>query len=76
MGFTMDERLVAEPVNCLVVAISPDAPRSAAQIAQSLAAGDPSIRCIVEGEALAIVVETLREGEAALIIERLLQAAA
>lgn len=76
MSFTMDERLIPEPVNSLVIAFSPDAPRSAADIDRILAAGNPSIRCIVEGDALVIVVETVREGEEAIIIERLLQAAA
>jgi L-seryl-tRNA(Ser) seleniumtransferase len=72
MGFTMDERLVPDPVNSLVVEIGPDAGR----VAHELAAGDPSIRCIVEGSALVIVVETVREGEEALIVERLRQALA
>jgi D-glucosaminate-6-phosphate ammonia-lyase len=75
MSFTMDERLISDPVNCLVVEFSPDASRSAAQGAETLAAGNPSIRCIVEGNALVIVVETVREGEEALIVERVLQAA-
>jgi hypothetical protein len=69
MGFTMDERLVPDPVNSLVVEIGPDAGR----VAHELVAGDPSIRCIVEGSALVIVVETVREGEEALIVERLRQ---
>ena len=75
MSFTMDERLVPDPVNCLVVEFSPDASRSAAQIAETLTAGNPSIRCIVEGNALVIVVETVREGEEAFIVERVLKAA-
>ena len=75
MCFTMDERLIPEPINCLVVELSPRAERSAAQLAAMLAAGNPSIRCIVEGSALAIVVETVREGEEKLIVERILQAA-
>ncbi len=75
MSFTMDERLIPEPVNCLVVELSADAPRSAAQIDRILASGNPSIRCIVEGNALVIVVETVRADEEALIIERIMQAA-
>jgi D-glucosaminate-6-phosphate ammonia-lyase len=69
MSFTMDERLIPEPVNCLVVTFAPESPRSAAQVAQALAAGNPSIRCIVEGDALVIVVETVREDEVPLIVE-------
>jgi L-seryl-tRNA(Ser) seleniumtransferase len=75
MCFTMDERLIPEPVNCLVVELSPEAPQTAADIARTLATGNPAIRCIVEGNALVIVVETVREGEEVVIIERLLQAA-
>ena len=75
MCFTMDERLVPDPVNCLVVEFAPDARRTAAGIARTLAAGNPAIRCIVEGNALVIVVETVRDGEAAVIAEQVRQAA-
>jgi L-seryl-tRNA(Ser) seleniumtransferase len=74
MCFTMDERLVPEPVNSLVVEVDPAAERSAQEIAQMLARGNPSIRCIVEGNALVVVVETVREGEVQVIAERLRQA--
>jgi D-glucosaminate-6-phosphate ammonia-lyase len=76
MCFTMDERLVPEPVNCLVVEFVRNARRSATDVAHALAAGNPSIRCIVEGDALVFVVETVRAGEEAVIVERVLQAAA
>ena len=42
----------------------------------SLASGNPSIRCIVEGNALVIVVETVRDGEEMVIAERVRQAIA
>jgi hypothetical protein len=76
MCVTMDERLVSDPVNCLVVDFSPGSGRTAAQVAQTLACGNPSIRCIVEGTALVIVVETLGEDEELVIAERLRQAVA
>jgi L-seryl-tRNA(Ser) seleniumtransferase len=76
MCFTMDERLVPDPVNCLVVEFARNARRSAAEVALALAAGNPSIRCIVEGNALVIVVETVRASEEAVIVERMLQATA
>jgi hypothetical protein len=76
MGFTMDERLVPDPVNCLVVEFDPGAAMSATMVAAALAAGDPSIRCIVEGNALVIVVETVQDGEELVIAERLRQAVA
>lgn len=75
MSFTMDEQLVPEPVNCLVAEFSPAARRPAAEVASILAAGNPSIRCIVERDALVIVVETVRAGEEAIIVERVLSAA-
>jgi L-seryl-tRNA(Ser) seleniumtransferase len=76
MCFTMDERLVPDPVNCLVVEFDPAADKSAEQIARTLACGNPSIRCIVEGNALVVVMETVREGDEMAIAERLRQAVA
>jgi L-seryl-tRNA(Ser) seleniumtransferase len=74
MCFTMDERLIPDPVNCLVVDFTPTAARSAAQVSDALARGNPSIRCIVEGSALVIVVETIQDGEVMVIAERVRQA--
>jgi L-seryl-tRNA(Ser) seleniumtransferase len=74
MCFTMDERLVPDPVNCLHVRLDPALRRTVAAIAGELAAGDPSIRCIVEPDALVFVAETLREGDERLIARRLREA--
>ena len=76
MCFTMDERLIPDPVNCLVVDFAPTAARSAAEVSHALASGNPSIRCIVEGKALVIVVETVQDGEEMVIAERVRQAVA
>jgi L-seryl-tRNA(Ser) seleniumtransferase len=76
MWFTMDERLIPDRVNCLVVDFAPDAPTTAQQLSACLAAGNPSIRCVVEGSALVVVAETLREGDEAVIAERIWQAVA
>jgi L-seryl-tRNA(Ser) seleniumtransferase len=76
MCFTMDERLIPDPVNCLVVDFAPTAARSAEQISHILAGGNPSIRCVVEGNALVIVVETVQNGEETVIAERVRQAVA
>ena len=76
MCFTMDERLVPEPVNCLVVDLTPGASRTVEEVAQALAGGNPSIRCVVEGNALVIVVETVTEAEVLTIADRLLQVVA
>jgi len=69
--FTMDEAFEDEPVNCLHLRFTPLARRSAADVATVLAAGDPSIQVIVEGDQLAVVMETVREGDERLIAERL-----
>jgi hypothetical protein len=70
----MDERLITDPVNCLLVDLAPTASRSAEEVSHTLACGNPSIRCIVEGNALVIVVETVQDGEEMVIAERLRQA--
>ena len=75
MCFTMDERLVPDPVNCLVVDFAASDGRTARAVSEVLAGGNPSIRCVVEGTALVIVVETLREGDEELIARRLREAA-
>jgi hypothetical protein len=76
MCFTMDERLIPEPVNCLVVDFAPTAAKSATEVSHALADGNPSIRCIVEGSALVIVVETVKDGDESVIAERVRQAVA
>jgi hypothetical protein len=76
MCFTMDERLIPDPVNCLVVDFAPTAARSAEQVSHTLAGGNPSVRCIVEGTSLVIVVETVQDGDENVIAERVRQAAA
>jgi hypothetical protein len=72
----MDERLVPEPVNALLVTFDAEAPCSAPDVAHRLASGNPSIRCIVEGSSLVLVVETIDEVEVETIIERLRAAVA
>lgn len=70
MFFTMDERLEAEPVNCVVLDF--DTPHlTASMVASDLAAGEPCIRAFVAGDRLVIVMETLREGEELVIADRI-----
>jgi hypothetical protein len=56
--FTLDERLVDGPVNAVLV-------RGADPVAleAGLAAGNPSIRAMAEGDALVFCTEALRSGE-------------
>jgi L-seryl-tRNA(Ser) seleniumtransferase len=72
MNFTMDERFIAQPVNCLAVDFDKAvAGRSATEAAEALAAGSPSILAIHEGDRLAIVMDVLEDAEVALIGERI-----
>ncbi len=71
MCFTMDERLIPDPVNCLVVTF--DKAKSgltAAEAADRLAAGDPAILAVVEGDRLAIVMDVIEDAEILTIAER------
>jgi L-seryl-tRNA(Ser) seleniumtransferase len=56
--FTLDERIVDGPVNAVVVA-------GAGALAGPLAAGDPSIRAIVDGDTLVLCTEALTASEVA-----------
>ncbi len=72
MCFTMDERLVPDPVNALVITF--DKAKSgltASEAADKLAAGDPSILAVVEGERLAVVMDVLEDPEILVIADRL-----
>jgi hypothetical protein len=72
MCFTMDERLVPDPVNSLVITFDKaKAGMSASEAADKLAAGDPCILAVVEGDRLAVVMDVLEDSEILLIAERL-----
>jgi len=72
MCFTMDERLVPDPVNSLVITFDKaKAGLTANEAADKLAAGDPSILAVVEGDRLAVVMDVLEDAEILLIAERL-----
>jgi D-glucosaminate-6-phosphate ammonia-lyase len=73
-GFTLDERLVDEPVNAVLVYANQGSRHQAAEVEAMLARGNPSIRAVVVGDVLALCLETVREDEDELIIERLLAA--
>ncbi len=74
MCFTMDERLIPDPVNALVITF--DKAKSgltANEASDKLAAGDPSILAVVEGDRLAVVMDVLEDPEILAIAERLRQ---
>ena len=56
--FTMDERLVGEPVSCMTVEF-PGGPPAAERMSAELLAGEPSIATVVLDDKLVIAVDTL-----------------
>ncbi|MGE3875445.1 MAG: aminotransferase class V-fold PLP-dependent enzyme [Parvibaculaceae bacterium] len=67
--FTMDERFVDEPVNCLLVTFT--GAKSAEEVARGLEASHPPILAIREGDKIGIVMDVLRDDEVAYIGDRL-----
>ncbi|MEO8448921.1 MAG: beta-eliminating lyase-related protein [Gemmatimonadota bacterium] len=65
--FTMDERLVPEPVNSLVVTVPSVGRRTAQSVAAALEAGSPSISCSAEGSTLIVCMDVLRDEEIPII---------
>jgi L-seryl-tRNA(Ser) seleniumtransferase len=75
--FTMDERFVSEPVNCLTIDFDPKrTDRSAADVAAKLAAENPAIETIVEDDRIGVVMDLLNDDEVAHIGARLRHALA
>jgi len=62
-GFTLDERVVDEPVNAVVVRGPGGSELDADRLAEELAIGRPSIRCVAMDGALVFCLETVLEGE-------------
>ncbi len=70
MYFTMDERLVPEPVNALVIEL-PGNPLPPGEIAARLAAGDPAIACVAEADKLIFCFDLTDDAEVDAIGHRL-----
>lgn len=70
-SFTMDERLVAEPVNCVMLEFDAHGPWSAETVATKLAAGNPSVRTVQLNGSLVIAVDALLDGQETLVADRL-----
>jgi D-glucosaminate-6-phosphate ammonia-lyase len=66
--FTMDERFVDEPVNCLLITF--DNNGSADDVARQLAEATPSVLAIHEGSRIGIVMDVLRDDEVNHIADR------
>jgi L-seryl-tRNA(Ser) seleniumtransferase len=74
MLFTMDERLVPAPVNCLTLRFDSRSGKSALSVSKALAAGDPSIRTVVLDDVLVVAVDTVLDGQELIIGDRLRRA--
>jgi L-seryl-tRNA(Ser) seleniumtransferase len=70
MYFTMDERLVPEPVNALVIEL-PGNPLPPGEISARLAAGDPAIACVAEADKLIFCFDLTDDAEVDAIGHRL-----
>jgi L-seryl-tRNA(Ser) seleniumtransferase len=70
--FTLDERLIPEPPNSLVLDVGPRAD----ELAETLAAGDPSIACVPMDGKLVFCLETVEEADEPLLVERIRSALA
>jgi D-glucosaminate-6-phosphate ammonia-lyase len=71
MWFSMEETLEPEPVNCLHIRFDARSGRTASEVEAALRGGNPSIRVHLDGDALIVAVDTLRDGDAELIAGRL-----
>ena len=71
MYFTLDERVVDEPVNCVVLEFDSNSASSADRLARDLAAEDPQILTIAEGEILLVVVEEMTDEETRYVAGRI-----
>jgi L-seryl-tRNA(Ser) seleniumtransferase len=68
--FTMDERLVAEPVSCMAVQF-PGGPPVSERLSAELLAGEPSIATVVLDDKLVVAVDTLLDDQHLQIATRL-----
>jgi hypothetical protein len=70
--FTMDERLLDDPVNCMTVTF-PGGGAQVEQLCADLLAGDPSIATVVLDDQLVVAVDTLLADQHLAIAEQLRQ---
>ncbi|MEA2781071.1 MAG: D-glucosaminate-6-phosphate ammonia-lyase [Rhodospirillaceae bacterium] len=72
MNFTMDERFIPDPVNCLLIGFNKETfGLTATEAAEALKTGSPSIMTVAEGDHLAVVMDVLKDHEVLLIGDRI-----
>ncbi len=69
--FTLDERLVPEPPNSLVLDLRDGLAGREGELADVLAAGDPSIVCVPLDGQLVFCLETVAEADEPLLLDRI-----
>jgi len=70
--FTMDERLIDEPVSCMTIELE-GGPSQVERVSNELLAGDPSIATVVLDDKLVVAVDTLLDDQHLQIAARLRQ---
>lgn len=73
MYFTLDERLISDPVNCLVVGFEEGCALSAGYLEQKLGEGERIIAAIPEGNDLIFALDVVTAEEVAYVGERINQ---
>lgn len=73
MYFTLDERLIPDPVNCLVVGFEDGCALSAGYLDQKLSESDRAIAAILEGDSLIFALDVVTAEEVAYVGERINQ---
>jgi D-glucosaminate-6-phosphate ammonia-lyase len=63
MYFTMDERLLSGPVNCVAIHLDAHLGKTAQQLSMVAAAGNPSIATVVLDHVLVVATDTLLDGQ-------------
>jgi D-glucosaminate-6-phosphate ammonia-lyase len=68
--FTLDERVINDPINCLVMQFNADARLDAAGLCTELVRGSPAIAAVVNAAELLLVTETLESEHLNIIADR------
>jgi D-glucosaminate-6-phosphate ammonia-lyase len=71
--FTMDERFIDDPVNCLLITFDGKKGKSAPDVARELEACRPPILAIQEGDKIGIVMDVLNDDEVRYIGDQLVE---
>jgi len=75
MYFTLDERLIPAPVNCLVVGFQDDCALSAGYLEEKLSEGDRIVAAITDGDDLIFALDVVTAEEVTYVGERINQIA-